>query len=391
MSSADAVKLFRTSFHTEPSGVWSAPGRVNLIGEHTDYNGGLVLPFAIPHRTFAAVGPVDAPGLHLISAQIEGAPITLDMSDIVPAAIDGWSAYVAGVVWVLGLADTTGDHAAQGLAIAVDSNVPLGSGLSSSAALMCSVGLALTELFDLDHDRPHLAALTQTVENDFVGAPTGGMDQRASLLCEEGHALRFDVLADTTELVPFVPDLADLTVLVVDTRVAHAHVDGGYAARRADCETAAATLGIDVLRQLDLAMLEASRPMFSALADGGRIYRRARHVVTENQRVDAVCRALDESRWQEVGELMTAAHISIRDDFEVSCPELDTAVETLVDAGALGARMTGGGFGGSAIGLVPHNRLDAAIEAVERTFSDAGFAAPSCFVVSPSAGAQRDL
>ena len=372
-----AANVFRSVFGGEPDGVWGAPGRVNLIGEHTDYNDGLVLPFALAERTEAAL-KLRADGLiRMCSAVVPNDILGIPTKELAPGWPAGWGSYIAGVPWALEID--------VGFDVAIDSLVPVGAGLSSSAALICAVGLGLNDVLDLGHSRRELARRTRRTENEYVGAPTGGMDQIASLLGTEGHALLYDVQADTTEQIPFDPSAAGLKVLVVDTTVRHGHADGEYAERRADCEMAARQLGVQTLRDVAYADLD------SALGhlENERLVKRARHVVTENQRVLDTTAALAADDWVAAGELLTAAHASIRDDFEASCTELDVAVAMLLESGSLGARMTGGGFGGAAIALVPADRTDEAAHTVRAVFADNGFAPPNIFSVVPSAGATR--
>jgi galactokinase len=357
--------------------VWAAPGRVNLIGEHTDYNDGLVLPFAIAERAEAALAPRRNGQIRMYSAQNPGEVVTIAAADLAPGEPAGWAAYVAGVPWAL--------ECSEGFDVAVDSAVPVGSGLSSSAALMCSVGLGINEIFDLGYSRRDLARRTQRTENDYVGAPTGGMDQIASLLGKEGHAILFDVRADTTRHVHFDPGAAGLAVLVVDSMVRHGHAGGEYRERRADCEESARRLTVPTLREVDAAELAAAL----AKLDDTRLAKRTRHIVTENQRVLDVAAALDADRWELVGELLTAAHVSYRDDFEASCAEVDVAVEALLESGALGARLTGGGFGGAAIALIDTDEVPAASQAVAAAYADRNYPPATMFTVVPSAGAQR--
>ncbi len=371
-----AAALAQRTLGTAPAGVWAAPGRVNLIGEHTDYNGGLVLPFALAERTQAAIRPRDDGHIRICSEQEPGI-VELPVAQLTPGVPDGWGAYVAGVLWALGVD--------SGFDIAISSDVPVGSGLSSSAALTCSVALGINDVLGMDLDRRELARLTRRAENAYVGAPTGGMDQMASLLCTAGHALLYDTSEERTEQIPFDPAGAGLTVLVVDTRVRHAHAGGEYAARRRDCESAARQLGVSLLGEIAYDDLDAALDRL----DDDRIRSRAKHVITENHRVVETAKALAAEDWGRAGALLTEAHASIRDDFEASCPELDLAVETLLEAGAVGARMTGGGFGGSALGLVPTTLLEPARAGVEAAFARAAFAAPNTFTVTPSDGARR--
>ena len=398
--------LHREVFGSPPVGVWSAPGRVNLIGEHTDYNDGLVLPIALPHRTSAACAPRGDRLLRVHSAQAE-ATVEVDLDTVGPGTPAGWAAYVAGVLWAL--ADE--GHAVRGMDVTIDSEVPVGAGLSSSAALECSVGAAASDLFDLgllfdDTSRARLAAACVRAENEVAGAMTGGMDQSAALLCRAEHALLLDCRSGATRHVPFelgsvasdagagaasgtgngaAPDRGHV-LLVTDTRAAHALNDGQYAERRSASEQAASELGLPSLRDVDPATLDASLARLS----GDVLRRRARHVVTEIARVGEAVTALEAGDLTEVGRLFDASHASLRDDYEVSCAELDVSVEAARSAGALGARMTGGGFGGSSIALVPADAVDAAEAAVLAAFAERGWPSPRCFVVTAGAAAHRD-
>ncbi len=372
-----AARLFRWIYESEPDGVWAAPGRVNLIGEHTDYNDGLVLPFALQERTLAAIKQRDDGLIRICSSQNPNEIIGIPTKELAPGWPAGWSGYVAGVPWAL--------ETDIGFDVAIDSSVPVGSGLSSSAALICAVGLGLNELFGLGFSRRELARRTHLTENEYVGAPTGGMDQIASLLCIEGHAILYDVRADSVDQIHFDPIGAGFEVVVVDTMVRHGHAGGEYAARREDCELSAAKLGVATLRDVAYADLDSA---LDKLGDE-QLIKRTRHVVTENQRVLDTAAALDADDWPAVGELLTAAHTSIRDDFEASCVELDIAVDMLLDSGALGARMTGGGFGGAAIALVATEKSESARRTVRSVFADNGFVPPHIFTVVPSAGATR--
>ncbi|GAB3066891.1 galactokinase [Phycicoccus sp. Root563] len=382
-----AARLFRDTFGEEPDGVWSAPGRVNLIGEHTDYNGGLCMPIALPHRTYAALRRRDDRHLRIVSAQGDGV-VELDLDDVGPGSPQGWAAYVAGVPWSLERAG----HPVGGFDVAVEGRVPLGAGLSSSAALECAVAAALSDVFDLvlldsPAGRVDLAAVCVEAENTVAKAPTGGMDQSASLLAQQGHALLLDCRDFSTEQVPFDLAAHDLALLVVDTRAVHELVDGQYAERRDSCEQAARELGVETLRDVDVADLDAALERLSS----DLLRRRARHIVTEIARVEQAREALRADDFARLGELFLASHDSMRDDFEISVDELDTAVTSATSAGALGARMTGGGFGGSAIALVRRESADEVRAAVEKSFADKGFRAPECFVVSAAGPAGRDL
>ncbi len=383
-SPADLARDLRARFAevygTDAEVVARAPGRVNLIGEHTDYNAGLCLPLALPHATYAAVSSRDDGRVRISSRQDE-TPWEGTVDGLGPGAVSGWATYVAGVLWAL----RESGHDVPGLDVHVDGRVPLGAGLSSSAALECSVALALAQVLGLDdteEGRRLLVAACIRAETEVAGAPTGGMDQTVSLLARAGTALLIDFDDHTSSPVDLRLEEAGLALLVTDTRVSHALNDGGYAARRADCERAAAALGVTSLRQAGLA--DVAR---LAGLDDGRTSRRARHVVTEIARVSATVDALGGSDWPEVGRLFAASHASMRDDFEISCDELDTVVTTAVQAGAVGARMTGGGFGGSAISLVPEERAEAVVRAIDLAFVAAGFRAPAHLRAEPADGA----
>jgi galactokinase len=388
-------ELFTSSFEGSPEGVWSAPGRVNLIGEHTDYNAGLCLPTALPHRTFIALRPREDDRVRLVSAQAEGV-WEANLSEIAPGT-GGWGAYVAGVAWALAEAG----HKVGGFDAAVDSCVPFGAGLSSSAALEASVAVALDAVAGLglaasDAGRTELVDATRRAENEIAGAPTGGLDQSASLRCREGHALLLDFRPGLSALesgvpVPFDLDTAGLTLLVVDTKAEHSHVDGEYGARRAACEQAAKLLGLESLREIAPAL--GGMGIDRALAElephdaDGVLRRRVRHVVSETDRTARFANLVREGRAADVGPFMLASHVSLRDDYEVSCRELDLVVDTAMSAGALGARMTGGGFGGSAIALVNRADVDTVAQAVADAFADAGLTAPAFLLAPPSAPA----
>jgi galactokinase len=376
---SSTAESFRTAYGDAPTVVARAPGRVNLIGEHTDYNGGTCLPVALPHATYAAVSLRSDDLVRVRSSQTDA---EWRGEDIGPGEVTGWASYVAGVAWSLREAGVE----VPGLDVFVDSTVPLGAGLSSSAALECSVAVAIAELVGLQDgaaQRRHLVEACMRAEREVAGAPTGGMDQTVALLAEPGAALLIDFSDHTTRAVPLALDGAldgtGLAILVVDTRVSHALVDGGYASRRTDCETACRELGVPSLREATLDGVES-------LVDS-RIRRRARHVVTEIDRVADAVDAVERSDWDDVGKLFVASHASMRDDFEISCPELDVAVEAALAARAMGARMTGGGFGGSAVALVPADGIDAVTAAVDAAFDSRDFRRPAYLLAVPSAAA----
>ncbi|MDQ3483990.1 MAG: galactokinase [Actinomycetota bacterium] len=360
------------------SAVGRAPGRVNLIGEHTDYNDGLCLPLAIPQATTVRATERPDGRVRIGSAQ-QPEPWEGSLADCGPGRVEGWAAYAAGVVWALGEVG----WAVPGLDLESESTVPLGAGLSSSASLEAAVAAAVSGLLDLEltpQRRHELVEVCRRAETEVAGAPTGGLDQTAVLLATAGCALLVDFDDGSHRGVPLPLELDELTLLVVDTRVTHALLDGGYAARRADCKAAAAALGLPSLRQADTAAV--------ASLDDDRLRRRARHVVAENARVESALVAIAARDWSGLGKLLDASHASLRDDFEVSCPELDVAAEAAVGAGAHGARMTGGGFGGSVVALVRSARVDAVVDAVETAFAAAGFAPSQHLVVTPSGPAE---
>ena len=364
-----------------PAGVWSSPGRVNLIGEHPDYNDGFALPFAIAARVWAAVATRADGVLRMRSVQQPGNDTEVSLDDLAPGRPGGWAAHVAGAVW----AAREAGYPVSGADVLVDGRVPLGSGLSSSHALECAVATALDTLHGTGLSANQLARLALVAENDFVGAPTGMMDQIASLRATAGHALFLDNRSLEVEQVPLDPAPAGLRLLVLNTRVHHGHADGAYGDRRAACERAARLLGVPALRDVATEGLDDALGM---LPD--ELHGRVRHVVTEDARVLGAVTALRAGDWPGLGVLMDASHESLRVDFEVSCDELDVAVAAARHAGAVGARMTGGGFGGSAIALAPADSAELVSEAVVNAFADRGWARPEVVEVTPSGGARRD-
>jgi galactokinase len=381
--SPDAARAgFRAAFGHEPDGVWSAPGRVNLIGEHTDYNLGYVLPFAIDRRTYAAVTLREG-GIARVASALGREQVAVDLAAVAAGTVSGWSAYPLGTAREL--AREAGGEPRQGFDAYFVSDVPVGAGLSSSAAIECALALALNELWGTGLSRQALVAATRRAENEVVGVPTGILDQSASLLTRADTALFIDCADGSSETVPLGLEQADLEFLVVDTRVEHKHAGGGYASRRASCERAAQLLGVRALRDVTLAMLEERRERLD-----DETFRRARHVVTEDARVLQTLEVLRDLGPRGIGPVMLASHESLRDDFEVTVPELDAAVAAALAGGALGARMTGGGFGGSAIALVEKSAGDTIAAEVRAAFSARGFLEPAVFVVAPSNGARRD-
>ena len=337
---------------------FSAPGRINLIGEHTDYNAGFALPIALPGRTTAEFEPADS-GELVVRTDLSPDVVRIRL-DTVPGDVTGWAAYVAGVVWSLREAG----YPVPGGTLVISSGVQIGSGLSSSAALECAVLGALLQGAAVD--RVEQARIAQRAENEYVGAPTGLLDQLAILFAQPRCAQLIDFRDLTVTPVPFDPDAHGLTLLLIDSQARHQHAGGQYAARRASCERAAAALGVASLR-------EAS----SVSSLSGEDQRRARHIVTENQRVLDTVEALSVNDFERVGELFTASHQSMRDDFEITTPHLDLIASTAVSAGALGARMTGGGFGGCVIALVPSDSVDAVSGAVREAMQVSGYPAPT--------------
>jgi galactokinase len=376
---ADAVaRAYADAFGEEPAGVWFAPGRVNLIGDHTDYNDGFVLPFALGSGVAVAAGR-RGDGLTVWSRQRPTDLVTAAVDALAPGAVTGWAAYPLGMAWSLARAG----HRPGDTSIAIDADLPLGAGLSSSAALECAVGLALADLHGLRVVRPELVRLASRAENDFVGVPTGIMDQSAALLCQGGNALLLDCRSGASDDVPLEPGASGLAILMIDTQIRRALTDGRYAQRRRSCEAAAAALGVASLRDLP------DGPDDVAGLDDPELCRRARHVISENRRVLAVADLLRRGDLAAIGPLLTASHASLRDDFEVSWPEADVAVETAIAAGAVGARMTGGGFGGAVIALAPVAAIADISSAVSAAYSSQAWPSPVIAPAAPSHGARR--
>lgn len=375
---------FRSSVGRAPVGCFVAPGRVNLIGEHIDYNNGKCLPMALPHATYAAIAPRDDDQVRIMSRQ-QDQPWHGRLGALGPGEVEGWATYVAGVAWAL----QEDGIDLSGMDIVVDSRVPVGAGLSSSAALECSVALAFCAVSGVEFDdadqktRRRLIRACMRAESEVAGAPTGGMDQTIALLAEAEKALLLDCRDWSVSQVTWDPTGHGLELLVVDTRAEHNLNDGGYASRRKDCEEAARLLGVDSLREVD-----DTEGALARLEDG-RIRRRARHVFTEMARVEAAVEQLRASNYQELGHTFDESHLSLRDDYEVSAPELDVVVETARASGALGARMTGAGFGGSAIALVASDAVAATSEAIGAAFAERGWREPGFLLAPPSEGARQ--
>ena len=366
---------FQEVFGTRPDIIASAPGRVNLIGEHVDFLDGFVLPFAISDATTVAIAKNSSNKIRCASIQKKGAVSTIDCANIAPKSGEAWTRYPIGVLWSLGIE--------TGIDILVDGQVPLGAGLSSSAALECAVATAINELFNLGLTLPELARAAQRAENIYVGMPCGIMDQSVSLMATEGNALLLDTRDLSIEQIPFNIAPLGLELLVIDTQVHHALVDGGYAERRASCEKAIADLGITSLRDISISEFVSRKPELDE-----KTYLRAFHGVTEMQRVLEAVALLKAGDFVGFGEIVTAAHISLRDYYTVSCPELNLAVDTALKFGALGSRMIGGGFGGSAIALIKAKDSDLIKNEIKSGFMKARFKSPRFFSALPSAGAR---
>ena len=371
----NVAAAFSRCYGHPPDGVWRAPGRINLIGEHTDYNGGLVLPFALAQGISVAVARRQDV-LELRSRQMPGAGVTIRLDDLRPGSVAGWAAYPAGIVWSLRQAG----YPVDGASVLFDGELPLGAGLASSSAAECAIALALRDLYELPIDRPELAPLARRSDSLFVGVPCGILDQCAALLCTEDHALLLDCRSGATTQVPL--DLTGLLLLVIDTRADQRLMDGEYAVRRTQCRLAAHVLGVRSLRVAN------DRDLAVDDLPGLVLRQRVAHVVSENNRVTDAVRLLRAGDTAAIGPVLTAAHASLRDRFEVSWPQADVAVDVAVRAGALGARMLGGGFGGSVIALVPRSRTQIVRHAVSGAYADHGWRPPTYLRATPSAGAR---
>lgn len=414
-----ARELFEKTFAAKPVGVWRAPGRVNVIGEHTDYNGGKALPLALPHAIYAALRVREDDQLKIVSEDFPELSVhsLSELAKNYPAS--GPGAFVGGVI--LGLEQALNDRGQSekarelaqkipGLEVAIASSVPLSAGLSSSAALECAIAVGIDDLASLKladsfEGRKLLVEAGKIAENHYVGAPTGGLDQSASMLCEKDCVLELDCATWQTRSHPFDLPALGLSLLVIDTCTSHDLADGQYGARRAACEEAARVLGVKELGELvpkniapsdNLTDLESAdyppswvQSQLDKLKDAEQVSR-VRHVLTEIARCQRLCELLeagtDLNEWRK---LLDASHDSLRRDYEVSCEELDLAVEAARDAGAFGARMTGGGFGGCAIALVKDDQVEATARAVLDTFAKAKYNQPRFLSVSPSFAAGK--
>ena len=403
MSSADraagpaltraAIAGFTATYGRKPGVVWSAPGRANLIGEHTDYNEGLVLPFAIAERTVvaAALGASDGgtaagdnDGEVVVTSGLYPQTARARLAEVRRGMVPGWAGYPLGVAWAL--SSVPGRATEAGASLYILSSVPSGAGLSSSAALEIAVACALNDIWDLGRTPPELARAGRKAENEIVGAPTGIMDQYASLLGQADSAVFLDCRTEQATIVPLrLRGPADLALVLIDTGERHSHAAGGYAARRASCERAARELGVRALRDVTSADLPAAARLLDE-----ETFRRARHIVTENERVAQTVAALEEGDMVAVGGLLTQSHASMRDDFEITTPALDLTVDVALREGALGARMTGGGFGGAAIVLIERDRVPALRQTAGEAFRAAGLGEPSVRAVVPSEGARQE-
>ncbi len=404
---ADAADLFRRAFGTEPSGVWAAPGRVNLIGEHVDYAGGICLPFALSQRTWVAVSPREDGKYRLVSSMGGDDPqiAEIGVDEVGPGKPKNWTGYVVGSIWAQQRAGLLPEELG-GFDVAVTSDVPIGGGLSSSAALECSAALAAYELTvgpvggpadDKGADvRSGLVAACISAENDVVGASTGGLDQRISLFGQEGNALAIDYADDSAVQVPCDLPSHGLAILVIDTKAPHTLADGQYASRRGVIDAVTEGLGVGSLREVDDATAAAAEWASRNVPNGADaeewrnvVVKRVRHVVSEIDRTATAIEQLKAGDMAAFGESMCASHASLRDDYEVTCPELDLAVDTAMANGAVGARMTGGGFGGSAIALVEEGHVRAVADAIAGAYAEAGFRPPEFLVAVPSDGAEK--
>ena len=376
-----AAAAFEARYGYAPTGVWSAPGRVNLIGEHTDYNLGFVLPFAINRRTYAAISLRQDQTVRVMSS-FSDEQHQIELADISKNVANDWAAYPFGVAWALA---KLGQTAGVGFDAYFESDVPVGSGLSSSAAIECSTSLALNELWQTNLTRPELARVGQLAENEIVGAPTGIMDQSASLLGERDHAVFLDCKSLEAQSIELGFDDEGLELLIIDSRVTHRLNDGGYATRRKACELGASQMGVASLREVSVDQLGKAKEIMDDVT-----FRRVRHIVTENERVLETVERLRTEGPKSIGALLNASHVSMRDDFEISIDELDTAVDVAVRHGAVGARMTGGGFGGAAIALAPIAKVSEITLAVLAEFELLGYGKPNIFAVTADQGARRD-
>jgi galactokinase len=374
----DPAAWFAETYGREPDGVWFAPGRVNLMGG-PDYTEGFVLPFALGAGVTATAARRKDRRIALTSRQQPSKNVLLDIDALEPGSVPGWAAYPAGVAWALRQAG----HLAKGADIAIDADLPVGASLSSSAALECATALALTELHQVPVPRPELAALARRAENDFAGIPSGIMDQIAALLSRAGHALLLDCRTGTGTPIRLDPAAVGLALLVIDTRIGHAVGDGRYAERRRACERAASALHVRSLRDV------TDAGQLARLNGDPSLQRLAGHVLDEQRRVLQAADLLQAGHQASLGPLLTASHHSLRDRFRFSWPQADEAVAAAIEAGAKGARMTGGGFGGSVIALIPANCSTQIRQNVTARFARHHWPAPHFLDAEPSEAARR--
>jgi galactokinase len=383
----DVESEFRKRCSREPEYVVAAPGRVNLIGEHTDYNGGFVLPMAIERYVVIAAsktadcrGPDGKPAAWVFSGNKNEAAM-LQVSGTIRPGAASWSNYVQGVL---------AGFVARGLDVppfeaVIQSTVPLGGGLSSSAALEVATATLVEAMRGQSLEPVQKAMLCQEAEHKFAGVPCGIMDQFSSALCTADHLMLLDCRSQEVKLVPFAA--GDISLLITNSNVKHELTGGEYAQRRSQCEAAAKTLGLTTLREANMPQLEAARERL-----GDVNYRRARHVVGEIERTVRAADALCAGRWSEVGQLMYASHESLRDDFEVSCPELDLLValakEMGQDGGVIGSRMTGGGFGGCTVSLVRTDSATGIAQTIRDRYQKETGIEPTLFTTRPAQGAR---
>ncbi len=373
---------FKQTYGRDPKWIAAAPGRVNVIGEHTDYNDGFVLPMAIDRYTVIAAAPaIDGAAKTQLRSTVGDGAVSLDLTQPVkPAPKGAWSNYPVGVI---------AGFLARGVKLAgfdalIHSTVPLGGGLSSSAALEVATATLLEAITAQKLDPVDKALLCQKAEHDYAGMPCGIMDQFISVMGKENHLLLLDCRSRKPELVPMTDPA--MALLIVNTNVKHELTGGEYAKRRAQCEQAAKTLGVPSLRDATADMLERARARMDEVA-----FRRARHVIGEIERTPQAAREVRASNWPAVGELMYASHASLRDDYEVSCPELDAVVNIAQaigpNGGVIGCRMTGGGFGGCAVALVRADKVDAISARIAAEYEQRTKTKPTLFVSRPAAGA----
>ncbi len=378
--SARAAKSFATFFGRAPQWLVAAPGRVNLIGEHTDYNDGFVLPMAIERSTVIAAAPNEHRRITLRSATTKGEAL-LELSRPIERGEPAWSNYARGVVAGFQRLGAT----FVGFDALIDSDVPLGGGLSSSAALEVATATLLEAVTGLLLDPVEKAMLCQKAEHEFAGVPCGIMDQFTSIMAKEGHLLLLDCRSRTTDLVPLANP--ELSVLIINSNVKHELSGGEYAERRAQCESAARLLALPSLRDAGMPQLESTKGRMTPV-----IFRRARHVISENARTTQAAREIRAGNAPKLGQLMYASHDSLRDDFEVSCGELDLLVELARQlgekAGVFGSRMTGGGFGGCTVSLVETRAVEGIRHHIGEAYRARTGLEATMFVSRPAGGAR---